>query len=128
MPTGAGKSLCYQPAYMGLKYARERLGKPPVVDLTATATAEVVEDILKELCAENAVVVNTGTERPNLAFAMHHTVNTAAKQNRLLALITDAPGTGIVHTASELHRWLERGISAALYHGRLPAKEHAAVQ
>jgi ATP-dependent DNA helicase RecQ len=37
----------FRPAYIGLKYARERLGNPPVVALTATATAEVVYDILK---------------------------------------------------------------------------------
>jgi ATP-dependent DNA helicase RecQ len=124
----------FRPAYMGLKYARERLGNPPVAALTATATAEVVEDILKQLGAEDAIVVDTGTERPNLAFAVHHTVNTAAKQNRLLQMIESAPGTGIVYTASvrtatQLHQWLTgSNISAALYHGRLPAKERAVVQ
>ena len=137
----------FRPAYLELGYARERLGHPPLVALTATATAEVVEDILARLQARDAVVVNTGTERPNLAFAVHATVNTEAKQMRLRELIGSEDGTenqsgengsgggtGIVYvasvrTATALAEWLaESGISAGQYHGRMPAREREQVQ
>ena len=124
----------FRPAYLNLKEARKKLGNPPVAMLTATATAEVIADMQKQLGAEGALVVNTGIERPNLTFAVHHTVNAAAKQHRLLRMITAESGAGIVYTASvrtatELHQWLlDNGVSAGIYHGRLPAKERAQTQ
>ncbi|HEY0786333.1 MAG TPA: ATP-dependent DNA helicase RecQ [Acidobacteriaceae bacterium] len=124
----------FRPAYMGLKDARRRLGNPPVLALTATATEEVAEDILTQLGAKDAVVVDTGTERPNLIFSVHHTVNTEAKQRRLLDMIRAEAGTGIVYvasvrTAGELHACLvESGVAAGLYHGRLAAKQRAQTQ
>ncbi len=124
----------FRPAYMQLKYARQQLGNPPVIALTATATRDVAADILKQLGAEDAVIVDTGTERPNLAFSVLPTVNAEAKRERLQALIAAQPGSGIVYTASvrtaaELQQWLvENGTSAGLYHGRLPARERAAAQ
>ena len=124
----------FRPAYLGLKEARAKLGNPPLVALTATATGEVVADILEQLGAKSPVIVNTGTERPNLAFSVRHTVNAVAKQQRLLDLLSEETGTGIVYTASvrvaeELAEFLaEAEVSVACYHGRLPAKERAAVQ
>jgi ATP-dependent DNA helicase RecQ len=124
----------FRPAYLGLKEARAKLGNPPVVALTATATGEVIEDILLQLGAKSPVIVNTGTERPNLAFSVRHTVNVNAKQQHLLSLLAEEQGTGIVYTASvrtaeEISEFLtEAGLSAAHYHGRLPAKERSAIQ
>jgi ATP-dependent DNA helicase RecQ len=124
----------FRPAYMNLTYARQLLGNPPVIALTATATDGVVQDIVTQLDISDATLVNTGTERPNLSFAVHHTVNSDSKRERLLAMIAEQEGSGIIYTASvrtatELHEWLmEQGVSAARYHGRLPARERAAVQ
>ena len=124
----------FRPAYLGLGYARQRLGNPPVMALTATATEAVIEDILTQLNAAKAVVVNTGTERENLSFAVHHTVNTQAKLLRLKDLIAAEVGTGIVYTASvrsaqELHEFFqENGIAAGRYHGRMRARERKEMQ
>ncbi len=124
----------FRPAYMGVRYARERLGNPPVIALTATATEEVVQDILRQIGAENAVIVNTGTERENLTFCVHPTVNAEAKQRRLGEMIAAETGVGIVYaasvrTANELAAWLsESGIAVGLYHGRMRPREREDVQ
>ena len=119
----------FRPAYMGLRYARAELGNPPVLALTATATDEVMKDILRDLDAMDAKVVSAGSERTNLFFAVHPTVNNDAKLARLTRMIADEPGSGIVYTASvrsanDLHdRFTEAGIAVGHYHGRLTAKE-----
>ena len=124
----------FRPAYMGLGYAREQLGNPPVLALTATATAAVVHDILQQLNAKDAVVVNTGTERPNLIFSVHSTVNHEAKLRRLSEMVAAEEGSGIVYTASvktagELFEWFqEAGLAVGRYHGKLPKREREAMQ
>ena len=124
----------FRPAYMGLGYAREQLGNPPVLALTATATDAVVHDILEQLHAEDALVVNTGTERPNLVFSVHHTVNHEAKLRRLAEMVAKEEGSGIVYTASvkaagELFEWFQdAGIAVGRYHGKLPKREREAMQ
>jgi ATP-dependent DNA helicase RecQ len=124
----------FRPAYLNLRYARKRLGNPPVAAFTATATEAVIRDILDVLGAKRAVVINTGTERGNLELSVEHTVNLEAKRSSLLRLLAQEEGTGIVYTASvrsadELHEWMRgQGIEAGRYHARLAAKERAEAQ
>ena len=56
-----------------------RLGKPPILALTATATAEVRADIARQLGMRDPLVVVTGFARPNLRFEVRRTVNAASK-------------------------------------------------
>ncbi len=124
----------FRPAYLGLRHARKRLGDPPVLAVTATATESVIQDILNQMGATDPVIVNTGTERENLSFSVHNTVNDQAKQLRLQQLIAEETGTGIVYTASirtaeTVVKFLRgRDVEAGLYHGRLGAREREAVQ
>lgn len=124
----------FRPAYLGLRYVREKLGNPPILALTATATTEMAKEILDLLDAKNPVIVNTGTERPNLSFAVSRTVNTEAKKERLLELLAEEQGSGIIYTASirssgEVCEWLKANqISVARYHGRMSARDRKQVQ
>lgn len=119
----------FRPAYLGLRYARAELGNPPVLALTATATKEVIHDILHDLDVDDARVINAGSERTNLYFAVHATVNNDAKLARLTQMINAEKGSGIVYTASvrsanELHeRFTSAGIAVGHYHGKLSPKE-----
>jgi len=119
----------FRPAYLGLRYAREALGNPPVLALTATATEDVIHEILEQLNAKDAVVINAGSERTNLFLAVHPTVNTDAKLARLTQMLERTEGCGIVYTASvrsanELYeRFKDAGMSCGRYHGRLTPKE-----
>ena len=124
----------FRPAYLNIGYARKALGNPPVLALTATATEQVVAEILESLHAKDARVVNAGTERDNLSFSVFPTVNTDAKLARIAALLEREEGTGIIYTASirsanELHDWLkEHGISVGRYHGRMRTRERTEAQ
>jgi ATP-dependent DNA helicase RecQ len=124
----------FRPAYLGLGYAREALGNPPVLALTATATEQVAEEILDRLNAKDALIINTGSERTNLLLAVHPTVNLDAKLARVGALLEEEKGSGIIYTASirsanELHDWLkEHGVAVGRYHGRLPTRERERIQ
>ncbi len=124
----------FRPAYLNLGFARKALGNPPVLALTATATPEAAGEILEILNVPEAVRINTGVERENLSFAVHPTVNLQSKLNRILAMVNEEQGTGIIYTAStrsadELYEWLcEHGVSTAHYHGKMGTREREAVQ
>lgn len=125
----------FRPAYLAIGDARKALGTmPPVLALTATATEAVVEEILESLLARGATVVNAGTERENLRFSVHPTVNTDAKMAKVTSMLAGEEGPGIIYTASvrtanELHDWLkEYGIPVGHYHGRMKAKDRERVQ
>lgn len=124
----------FRPAYMGLLDARKQLGHPPVIALTATATEKVVGEIVEQLGMRDPVVVNTGTERPNLVFQVHNTVNDEAKRQRIAELLEEETGSGIVYTASvksatALYEWLkDNGISVGRYHGKLRTREREEMQ
>jgi ATP-dependent DNA helicase RecQ len=119
----------FRPAYLALPDAIRALGKPTVLALTATATPEVVEDILRQLGVPDAIVVNTGIERPSLRFEVRRTVNVEAKRHALLGILREQRGSGIVYAATvreveALWNWLrERGMDADRYHGKLRTPE-----
>ena len=52
----------FRPAYLGLGSAVKALGQPPVLALTATATQEVIDDIVRQL-GRSMHIVNTGIYR-----------------------------------------------------------------
>ena len=124
----------FRPAYLNIGYARKALGMPPVLALTATATEQVVEEILESLDARKARIVNTGVERSNLQFSVHRTVNADAKLACITEFLEKENGSGIIYTAStrsadELCEWLtEHGISAGRYHGKMKAREREQIQ
>ncbi|MFL5444244.1 MAG: RecQ family ATP-dependent DNA helicase [Myxococcales bacterium] len=124
----------FRPAYLALVDAIRALGKPPVLALTATATPEVVEDILKQLGIAGAEIVNLGIERPNLRYEVLRTVNKELKQESLLRVLREQQGSGIVYAATireveELHGFLAASrVEAGRYHGKLPKGEREEVQ
>ena len=126
----------FRPAFLNLGEARKTLGNPPVLALTATATHQVVEEILHSLGAHDATIINNGTERENLFFSVIPAVNNQAKLSRIVDLIAREPAdaTGIIYTASvksadQLYDFLtERGISVGHYHGKMAARERERVQ
>lgn len=117
----------FRPAFLELGIARRALGEPPVLALTATASAEVVEDVKRELGLEDVLVVNTGVYRANLHYRVEAFEREEDRLERVRSLVEQTPGSGIVYTATvkaarEIHQALEEGgESVALYHARLAA-------
>ena len=124
----------FRPAFQSIGEARRRLGDPPVLALTATATEEVQDEILQSLHMHDAVRINTGTDRDNLFFSVHHTVNNPAKFARILKMLEREQGTGIIYTASvrsadELYEFLtDHNVSVGHYHGKMSARERTEIQ
>ncbi|KAB0641887.1 RecQ family ATP-dependent DNA helicase [Burkholderia latens] len=128
----------FRPAFLDIAHAVRTLGGPPVLALTATATPDVVEDIVHALRLRDPAIVRTGTYRPNLRYRVIHTGaghgrREAAralelKQRRLLDLTGELQGAGIVYVATvrdvqRVWAWLAAsGERVARYHGRLPAR------
>jgi ATP-dependent DNA helicase RecQ len=125
----------FRPAYLAIRDAIRMLGRPPVLALTATATPDVITDILKQLDIEDALVVNHGIERPNLFFEVFRTVNDDEKFDRLMQIVHathDGPGIVYVPTirqANDLHaRLLQQQIRAGRYHGKMNANDREETQ
>jgi ATP-dependent DNA helicase RecQ len=112
-----------------LRDAAQAFGRPPILALTATATPEVSEDIIRQLGLVKPVVVNTGIERENLIFEVFRTVNGDAKRARLREIMQENEGSGIIYTATvrtanELYTWFkDEGLNVGRYHARLTKKD-----
>jgi ATP-dependent DNA helicase RecQ len=119
----------FRPAYLEMAASIDALGRPPVLALTATATDDVVEDIGRQLGRPRMNVVNTGIYRPNLHYSVVQVVNAREKVGAALRIVRDSNGFGIIYAATvkaaeEMHEaLLEAGESAAIYHGKLTARE-----
>lgn len=124
----------FRPAYLALREARRQLGNPPLLALTATATGEMVQDILQQLDAHDAEIVQLGVERKNLKLEVIRTPRAGQKREQLLSLLATETGSGIIYVATiakaaELHVFLQsHGVAAGLYHGKLKASEREDTQ
>ena len=125
----------FRPSYLRLKEAIKLVGSPVVVALTATATPEVREDIIKQLGLIEPTVVITGFSRPNLQFAVIP-ANGLQKINNIADFLATNPeiGSGIIYVgtrnkADELVEVLtEQGVKAVVYHAGLDAESRDWVQ
>ena len=124
----------FRPAYLGLGRAIKALGSPPVLALTATAPPAVIEDIRTQLDLPDLNVINTGTYRPNLKYEVIAVDHDEAKQQRLIGLMAELDGIGIIYTSTVKHAesitelLQAHGIAAERYHGRLSSRERHAIQ
>ncbi|MCU1382050.1 MAG: ATP-dependent helicase RecQ [Acidobacteria bacterium] len=119
----------FRPAFAELKHAIAALGQPPVLALTATATPQVITDIVDTLGLRDPEIVNTGVFRDNLSLEVRQTASDGAKRLQLAELVRDIDGAGIVYAASikqveAIHTELTAiGIAAGKYHGRLGPRQ-----
>jgi ATP-dependent DNA helicase RecQ len=90
----------FRPEYARLGEVRERLGSPPTIALTATATGDVRQDIVRRLGLIEPSIVVTGFDRPNLAYESRRTSKVAEKTDEMLRLMRDEPGSTIVYCAT----------------------------
>lgn len=112
----------FRPDYLRIADVRKLLPRVPVLALTATATAEVVEDIQKQLGFSAPHVFKMSFARPNLHYIVRRT---ESKTDEMLHILRCVPGSAVVYTRSrrktrEIAQLLENeGISASYYHAGL---------
>ncbi len=123
----------FRPDYLRLGQARELLGRPPCIALTATATPEVREDIIRGLGLSQPRRYVSGFGRENLAFRVRHVASEDMKYARILDLVQEHE-TGIIYCATRksvenVAREL-RGmrVGHVLYHGGMDEGERERAQ
>ena len=124
----------FRPSYTRLNDAIKIAGNPTVVALTATATLEVRDDIIKQLKLENPEIVVTGFARPNLQFGVIH-ANETRKPQFVLDTISSIPdGNGVIYVSTRarvdslLQILLENDIEAVAYHAGMEPADRKWVQ
>ncbi len=121
----------FRPSYLKIGEARSRLGSPPILAVTATATPEVRQDVREHLGLNAPLELVTGFDRPNIIWTVFKDEN---KQERLFSVARGVGGTGIVYASTRrgAEQWAARltraGIETAPYHAGLPATERERVQ
>src|SRR5947209_5524881 len=90
----------FRPEYSRLGEVREKLGSPPCIALTATATDDVRGDIIHQLRLKEPTVVITGFDRPNLRYESRRIAKTADKEEELIRLLRAEPGSCIVYCST----------------------------
>ena len=108
----------FRPEYMRLAEVRERLGSPVTMALTATATPQVRDDIVRMLKLRSPKLHVTGFDRPNLTYACRRMDTEAQKDAALLNGLSRQLGSGIVYCSTR--RMVEQ--LAALFAERFPTR------
>ena len=119
----------FRPEYRNLRTIIQRIGKSPIIALTATATEKVQEDIQKNLGMENAKLFKSSFNRENLFYEVRPKINV---NKEIIKFIKQYPDkSGIVYCLSrkkveEIAQTLQvNGINALAYHAGLDANTRA---
>ncbi|MFC5497200.1 RecQ family ATP-dependent DNA helicase [Caenimonas terrae] len=124
----------FRPAFLEIGPLRRKLGAPPVLALTATATEAVTRDIAQQLGIPAGGVLNTGSYRPNLYLRVEQVAREEDKLERVAAIVAATEGSGLIYTATvkaavEVHEaLLLKDESVGIYHGKLGAAQRHAAQ
>jgi ATP-dependent DNA helicase RecQ len=90
----------FRPEYSRLGDVRKRLGNPPTIALTATATDDVRADIIQRLGLNEPTIVITGFDRPNLRYEAKRLPKVSEKDAELVDLMRKSTGSAIVYCAT----------------------------
>ena len=115
----------FRPSYLRVGQVRERLGAPPTIALTATATPEVRRDIVRQVGLAQPEVVITGFDRRNLRYHVVRTRTDRDKDESLVRALREHEGQTVVYASTR--RAVERvtlmlrraRIGAIAYHAGL---------
>ena len=123
----------FRPDYLVLGSIAKRLGRPPILALTATATDTVRQDIARQLGMRDPHITITGFARPNLRFEVSRTVNPQVKDAELERILENTSGSGIIYVATikeaeRLYETLREKHPVGMYHGKMPAADRKAMQ
>ncbi len=120
----------FRPDYLCLHHARQRLGNPPVLAMTATASPKTVDEIVRCLKLSDPKIVATGIHRENLRLSVIRCEGREEKTKQLRKLFSsqtelEKNQPGIVYCATtrtcEILRdtFSDVPIPTLCYHGRM---------
>ena len=128
----------FRPDYLRMGEVVKALPRTRVIALTATATPEVRDDIVKQLGLGGGGrppprICVRGFRRDNLRLVVHHAASHAEKFERIRRILAEFP-TGIVYcsTRKQVERVGEmlasHGLSPLIYHAGLPDEQRTRAQ
>ncbi len=122
----------FRPPYLKIAALREIIGDVPVIALTATATAQVREDIMDKLGFKpDAAMFQKSFARDNLSFVVRKTEN---KDKQVLQILQKVKGSAIIYVRSrkatqDIAGWLiKKKVPASYYHAGLSFDERTSRQ
>jgi len=114
----------FRPSYLKIASLRNYISdKVPFLALTASATPQVIEDIMTKLSFRKKNVLRTSFDRKNISYLVRKVED---KGTYLIKTLKKAKGSGIVYVRSRkrckevAELLLANGISADFYHAGLP--------
>ena len=114
----------FRPSYLTIASLRDHISeKVPFLALTASATPQVIEDIMKKLAFRGKNVLKTSFDRKNISYLVRKVED---KGTYLIKTLKKAGGTGIVYVRTRkrckevAELLVANGISADFYHAGLP--------
>jgi ATP-dependent DNA helicase RecQ len=124
----------FRPSYLRVASIRERLGWPPTIALTATATPHVRSDITRHLKLVNPEVIITGFDRTNLSYFVVPATTEDAKDRALAGILRQRAGLAVVYASTR--KAVERiagalsmaGVPSIAYHAGLDDERRHEVQ
>ena len=93
----------FRPDYLRLVAVVRKLGRPPLLALTATASPLVREEIVRRLGMRDPAVVVRGFDRPNIWLGVERHDDESAKTAALLHTAAEEAGPRIVDAATHRH-------------------------
>ena len=132
----------FRPAYRELATAADRMGRPPILAMTATAPEAVRRDVATELALRDPVIVARGFDRPNLSFSVVRVTDVDRRDRQLAAVLGEVETPAVVYcttrreaeeTATALYALgvtrLDGGqLTAGFYHGGMDRGTREEVQ
>ncbi|MFF9086081.1 RecQ family ATP-dependent DNA helicase [Streptomyces sp. NPDC014991] len=123
----------FRPDYLRLEQAVRRVGRPPLLALTATAAPPVRKEIAERLgmCRPRQLV--TGFDRPNIRLEVRRFLDDDDRRRAVVERAAAEPKPGIVYAAtrkdSEFYaaELASLGLAAEAYHAGLRAAERARI-
>ncbi|GAA4497429.1 RecQ family ATP-dependent DNA helicase [Actinoallomurus oryzae] len=123
----------FRPDYLRLGRVIDRLGHPPVIALTATASPPVREDIVEVLGLRNLRQVIRGFDRPNIGLRVRRFTEESDKRRALLEDVAGRDGLGLVYVATRrdatayAKELTEAGVRAEAYHAGMKTADRERV-
>ncbi|MDY8136361.1 ATP-dependent DNA helicase RecQ [Aquimarina sp. 2201CG5-10] len=116
----------FRPSYKKIRIIRELHPTVPMVALTASATSEVVDDIVKELDLFQPKIYRQSFFRSSLGYHIEHVSD---KNHKICQILNQYPGSSIIYvrnrkSALEISDTINsQGYTATYYHGGVDSKE-----
>ena len=122
----------FRPSYQNIKKFRQDFKNVPCLALTATATSQVIDEIVTKLGFHNPQIFKQSFRRENLNIIVG---NTSDKYSRILEFVRQNPSSGIIYTrtrkeAEDLAFYLKKNNfpNADFFHAGMTAKDKENLQ